>query len=136
MEIKVCLDISEVAGGEILFSGTRFSIVDKYKFENRSYLALTHAQTGDKFLKTVDGVLKLDDSIILLLGSADPSDCETEFRSFLVVRYCPENTLEIVEKEFLPRIQDASEDAIKAVERTENLVRVESVLGALRGLDD
>jgi len=135
MDITVCLDIAEIAGGGIVSSGTRFLIVDKYKCRNSLYVVLNHAPSGDRLLKIISGILNLDDSIVLLLGSADPRDCETEFRSFLVVRYGSDSAVEIVEKELLPRIKDVSEEAIRAVDRKDQQARIEAVLGALREVE-
>lgn len=134
MNLEIQLANYMMIGSVVAMSGHQLRLDDTFKRDGEAVCVVRDEASGYDLHRTIDGILNLDENVVLLLGSADPEDRESKFRTFTVAKLIAPDMLEVCEESLLKRIQAVSEDAL-AQERSVNLARIESVLGALRADD-
>ena len=134
MNLEIQLANYMMIGSVVAMSGHQLRLDDTFKRDGEAVCVVRDEASGYDLHRTIDGILNLDENVVLLLGSADPEDRESKFRTFTVAKLIAPDMLEVCEESLLKRIQAVGEDAL-AQERSVNLARIESVLGALRADD-
>jgi hypothetical protein len=112
--------------------GDQFLIDDKFKDGTRALCLLHHELSGSLLLCIVDGILNLNGSTVLILGTSDPEDLlESTFNTFFALKLVSPTVVELVEEKLSESIYDIVQESFE-LDRKENLARVESVFGTLR----
>lgn len=134
MKKEVHLPPYMMIGSRIAKSGDRLLIDDKFKDRDRALCLLHDDSTGALLLCIIDGILNLDGNTVLILGTSDPEEMESEYQSYFVVKLVSPTAVELLEEKLIESISEIVEEAIE-INRQENLLRVESVFGTLRVFD-
>ncbi len=123
-----------IIGSRAAMAGERFLIEDKFNDNDAAVCQLRDESAGEPALFVMSGILNLDDQIILLLGSANPEDLESVFRTYSVVRVLSPTSVELVEESFAAQIYPVAEAAIN-LDRRENQKLLAQYFGPFREYD-
>lgn len=123
-----------IIGSRAAMSGERFLIEDKFSDNETATCQLRDENSGELASFVMSGILNLNEQTILLLGSANPEDLESPFRTYSVVRVLSPTTVELVEESFAARIFPVAEAAIN-LDRSENQKLLEQYFGPFRAND-